>query len=558
MIKVAWLAAYERRWLRADMVAGLTLAAYLLPAGLADASLAGLPSEAGLYACLFGGLVFWLFCSSRQTAITVTSAISLLIGVSIGELAGGDPTRYAVLAAATAILVALLAFAAWAAKAGVVVNFVSETVLVGFKCGVAFVLASTQLPKLLGFKGGSGDFWSRAAHIIRHLNETHMVSLLLGLAALAVLLAGKRLLPNRPIALLVVVAGVAATSVFNLDALGVHTLGAVPQGLPPFSLPLPGREAIVDLLPIAMACFLLASVETAAIGRMFALKHGYRFDPNREFLAIGSANLMSGLGQGFPISGGLSQSLVNESAGARTPLSGLIAALIIGTITLFFSGALSDLPQPVLAAIVLAAVTGLVHVSAIRRLYRFGRAEFASAALAFLGVLGAGLLQGVLIGAALSVLLLLRRGARPNAVELGRVGETTRFGSLRGAADRTRVPGVFVFRVDGGLLYFNAEFVRDQFAEQLAAREDTVHTAIFFLGSTPAVDLAGADLLIDLRHHLAARGIDLRLAGARGEVQYDLIRAGLEAAAVEGYADIGAALANSQNSAFNQQAKEQS
>ena len=196
-------------------MAGLTLAAYLLPAGLADASLAGLPPEAGLYACLFGGLVFWVFCSSRHTAITVTSAISLLIGVSIGELAGGDAARFAVLAAATAVLVALLSFAAWAARAGVVVNFVSETVLVGFKCGVAFVLASTQIPKLLGFKGGEGDFWSRAAHIIAHLGETHQASLLLGLAALAVLLAGKRLLPNRPIALLVVVAGIAATSVLR-------------------------------------------------------------------------------------------------------------------------------------------------------------------------------------------------------------------------------------------------------------------------------------------------------------------------------------------------------
>jgi SulP family sulfate permease len=551
MVAAAWLGSYDRRWLRADLVAGLTLAAYLLPAGLADASLAGLPSEAGLYACLFGGLVFWIFCSSRHTAITVTSAISLLIGVSIGELAGGDAVRYAELASLTAVLVALMAFAAWAAKAGVLVNFVSETVLIGFKCGVAFVLASTQLPKLLGFKGGEGDFWSRAAHIIRHLGETHQASLLLGLAALAVLLLGKKFLPNRPIALLVVVAGIAATSLLDLGSLGVKTLGAVPQGLPPLGVSLPDRATIGDLLPIAMACFLLASVETAAIGRMFALKHAYRFDPNREFLAIGAANLLSGIGRGFPISGGLSQSLVNESAGARTPLSGLIAALIVLTITLFFSGVLSDLPQPVLAAIVLAAVTGLVHVSAIQRLRRFGRQESASALLAFLGVLGAGLLQGVLIGAALSVLLLLRRGARPNAVELGRVGDTPRFASLAGGTGRTRVPGAFVFRVDGALLYFNAEFVRDQFAERLAAREDTVHTAVFFLASTPSIDLAGADLLIDLRRNLLARGIDFRLAGARGHVQQDLIRAGLEPAVVEGHADVDAALAAAALSVFN-------
>jgi high affinity sulfate transporter 1 len=542
MAAIGWLAAYDRRWFAADVVAGGTLAAYLLPAALGDASLAGLPSEAGLYACLFGGLVFWAFCSSRHTAISVTSAISLLIGVSIGELAGGDAVRFAELASLTAVLVAVLAFAAWAARAGVMVNFISETVLVGFKCGVAFVLSSTQIPKLFGFKGGEGDFWSRAAHIVRHVGETHPTSLLVGLSALAVLVAGKRLLPNKPVALAVVVAGIAATSVFGLAALGVRTVGAVPQGLPPLGLAIPGRDVIRELLPVALACFMLASVETAAIGRMFALKHGYRFDPNREFLAIGSANLFSGLGHGFPISGGLSQSLVNESAGARTPLSGLVSALIILTITLFFSRVLSDLPQPVLAAIVLVAVAGLVHGSVIRRLWRFSREEFAVGALAFLGVLGFGLLEGVLVGAVLSIFLLLRRGSRPQAVELGRVGNTARFANLRNDTGRTRVPGAFVFRVNGALLYFNVEYVRDEFADQLAARQDAVRTAVFFLGTVPQVDLAGADMLIDLKRHLAGRGIDLRLAGARKDVREALVRAGLEQSAVEAYTDIDGAL----------------
>jgi high affinity sulfate transporter 1 len=542
MAAIGWLAAYDRRWFAADVVAGGTLAAYLLPAALGDASLAGLPPEAGLYACLFGGLVFWAFCSSRHTAISVTSAISLLIGVSIGERAGGDAVRFAELASLTAVLMALLAFAAWAARAGVVVNFISETVLVGFKCGVAFVLSSTQIPKLFGFKGGEGDFWSRAAHIARHIGETQPTSLLVGLAALAVLVAGKRWLPNRPVALLVVAAGIAATSAFDLAALGVRTVGAVPQGLPPLGLTIPGRDVIRDLLPIAMACFLLGSVETAAIGRMFALKHGYRYDPNREFLAIGSANLLSGLGHGFPISGGLSQSLVNESAGAKTPLSGLVAALIILTITLFFSGILSDLPQPVLAAIVLVAVAGLVHGSVIQRLWRFSRDEFAVAAIAFLGVLGFGLLEGVLIGAVLSIFLLLRRGSRPQAVELGRVGNTAWFANLRDEAGRARVPGAFVFRVNGALLYFNVEYVRDEFADRLAKRQDAVRTAVFFLGTVPQIDLAGADMLIDLRRHLAGRGIDLRLAGARSGVRQALVRAGLEPSVAEAYTDVDAAL----------------
>src|SRR6187401_2822796 len=175
-----WLPRYDRGWLRGDVVAGITLAAYLLPAGLGDASLANLPPEAGLYACLFGGLVFWLFCSSRHTVITVTSAISLLVGASLGDIAGGDTTRFGALAAGTALVVAAIAFVAWLAKAGAIVNFISESVMTGFKCGVALFLASTQLPKLFGFHGAHGSFWGNSGHFFKHLNETNITSLLIG------------------------------------------------------------------------------------------------------------------------------------------------------------------------------------------------------------------------------------------------------------------------------------------------------------------------------------------------------------------------------------------
>src|SRR5713101_5152897 len=188
---VAWLRSYHRSWFRLDLIAGITLAAYLLPAALGDASLANLPPEAGLYACLFGGLVFWLFCSSRHTVVTVTSAISLLIGASLGEITGGDTTRFGALAAGTALLVALIAFIAWLVKAGSIVNFISESVMVGFKCGVALFLASTQLPKLFGFKGAHGDFWERSGHFLSHLGDTNATALTVGLGALAVLVFGK-------------------------------------------------------------------------------------------------------------------------------------------------------------------------------------------------------------------------------------------------------------------------------------------------------------------------------------------------------------------------------
>ena len=209
-----WFREYRREWLRSDVAAGLTLAAYLLPAAIADASLAGLPPEAGIYACLFSGLVFWLFCSSRHTVITVTSALSLLMGSSVATLSGGDPARQAALAACAALMTGAMALAAWMVRAGNAVGFFSETVLVGFKSGLALYLMSTQLPKLLGFSGTHGDFWDRAAYVLAHLGETHAVSLGVGLAALAVLVAGTVWLKNRPVAFLVVVTGIAATRVW--------------------------------------------------------------------------------------------------------------------------------------------------------------------------------------------------------------------------------------------------------------------------------------------------------------------------------------------------------
>jgi MFS superfamily sulfate permease-like transporter len=282
-----------------------------------------------------------------------------------------------------------------------------------------------------------------------------------------------------------------------------------------------------QLLPLAMACFLLAAVETSAIARMFGLKHGYRVDTNQEFLALAGANLAVGLGQGFPVSGGMSQSVVNESSGARTPRSGFVAALLILLVALFLSGMLRDLPQPVLAALVLVAVTGLFKVEALARLWRFSRAEFAIAAAALLGVLGSGLLRGVLIGAVLSILMLLRRASRPPTTELGRVPGTDYFADRVRNPENQREPGVFVFRSSGALLYFNVDHVRERFLEQLG-EFGAARRAVYFLGSVPLVDLAGAELLVELHRTLQARGIEFRLAAVPSSVRETLVRAGYE------------------------------
>ncbi|HEU5239979.1 MAG TPA: SulP family inorganic anion transporter, partial [Pyrinomonadaceae bacterium] len=509
--------------LAADLIAGLTLAAYLLPAGIGDASLAGLPPQAGIYACLFSGLVFWIFCSSRHTAVTVTSAISLLVGSSLGAIAGGDASRFGALAACTALLVATIAFLAWLIRAGAIVNFISEPVLVGFKTGVALYLASSQLPKLFGFKGGEGGFWHRSAHFFSHINETNAASLAIGGAALAILILGKIFLKNQPVGLVVVIGGIVASAWLGLNARGVNLLGAVPQGLPPVGLPAVHWADLNQVLPLAIACFMLGAVETAAIGRMFAAKHGGRFEPNQEFLGLAAANLATGLGHAFPVSGGMSQSLVNESGGARTPLSGLFASIIILLVSVFLSSTLRDLPQPVLAAIVLVAVAGLFRVDELRHLWHADRAEFVVAGAALLGVLGSGLLRGVMIGAVISLVQLLRRGSQPHVATLGRIPGTDRFSDVERNPDNEAIPGMSIFRVEASLVYFNVEFARETILARVRATT-APKFVVLDLSASPHVDLQSAATLRTLADELAASGISLQLVEARSSVR-DRLRA---------------------------------
>lgn len=523
-----WLRGYGLTMLRADVLAGITLTAYLIPAGIGDASLAQLPPEAGLYACAFAGLVFWIFCSSRRTAATVTSAISLLIGTTLGGMAGGDVARFAGLASCTAVMVGGFALLAWAFKAGSLVNFVSESVLIGFKVGVALTLASTQIPKLLGVSGAHGNFWECVRHLISHIGETNMAAALTGGAALVVLLLGKRFLKNKPIALFVVIGGVVAAGALGLGERGVKMLGEVPQGLPPFGFSGVAWSDVNDLLPLAMACFLLGAVETTAIGRMFGSKHRERLEPNRELLALAGANLAAGLSSGYPVSGGMSQSLVNEGAGARTPLSGLVAAILMLMVVLFFTGLLRDLPQPVLAAVVLIAVLGLVNTKAIAHLWRTDRQELLIAGTALAGVLASGLLRGVLIGAVISMVLLIRRASRPNVAELGRIPDSRRFSDLERHSDNERMPGVVICRPESSVLYFNAEHIRDSILAHVRASQPAARVAICDLSASPYVDLAGAEMFKRLESDLRALGTELDIVEARSSVRDRLRLEGLE------------------------------
>ena len=523
-----WLRAYDRSWLRGDVLAGITLAAYLLPAALGDASLANLPPEAGLYACLFGGLVFWMFCGSRYTAVSVTSAISLVIGSSLGEMTGGNTTRFGALAAGTALLVSLIAFIAWLAKAGVMVHFISESVMTGFKCGVALFLASTQLPKLFGFHSAHGSFWENTGFFFKHLSETNSMSLLVGAIALAFLILGKIFLNHKPVALFVVIGGIVAASAFSLETRGVKLIGTVPQGIPPLRVPAVYWNDLNDLLPLALACFLLGAVETAAIGRMFATKHGGRFDANQENLALAAANLFAGLGGGFPVSGGTSQSLVNEEGGARTPLSIALAAVFILMVVLFFSHLLSALPQPVLAAVVLVAIAGLLKLSTLKELWSSDRSEFVVAAAAFGGVLTFGLLDGVMIGAAISLVQLVRASSHPHVALLGLIPGTRRFSDCDRHPDNELIPNVMIFRPESALVYFNVDNVYDAILKRVRAEQTPPKLIVFDLSEAANVDMQSAHTLASMADELTAAGIQFHAVEARSLVRDRLRHQGVD------------------------------
>jgi high affinity sulfate transporter 1 len=523
-----WLRNYNRSWLRGDVLAGVTLAAYLLPAALGDASLANLPPETGLYACLFGGLVFWIFCGSRYTVVSVTSAISLVIGVSLGEITGGNTTRFGGLAAGTALLVSLIAFIAWLAKAGVLVHFISESVMTGFKCGVALFLASTQLPKLFGFHGAHGSFWGNAGFFFKHLNETNTTSLLVGGMALVLLILGKIFLNHKPVALFVVIGGIIAASTLSLETHGVKLIGAVPQGIPPLKVPALYWRDLNELLPLALACFLLGVVETAAIGRMFAAKHGGRFDANQENLALAASNLFAGLGGGLPVSGGTSQSLVNEEGGAKTPLSTALAAVFVLIVVLFFSHLLSALPQPVLAAVVLVAIAGLLNLATLKELWLNDRSEFVVAIAAFAGVLTFGLLEGVMLGALISLVQLVRVSSRPHVALLGQIPGTRRFSDRDRHEDNELIPGVMIFRPESALIYFNVDNVCDAILNRVRSEPTLPKLVVLDLSAASIVDMQSAHTLASMAAELTGLSIHFHAVEPRSSVRDRLRREGVD------------------------------
>ena len=522
---VRWLSEYRVNWITSDIVAGVTLAAYAIPVSLAYAGLAGLPPQTGIYGYLLGGLGYALLGSSRQLAVGPTSAISLMIAATIAPMAGGDAERYIEIAGLAAFTVAFLCFVAWLLRLSVIVRLISDSILVGFKAGAGLTIIMTQLPALFGVPGGGQNFLERGVLLVSQLGQTHYLVLALGATAIVVLLLGERLLPGRPIALGVVVLAIIVATVFGLSAYGVATTGLVPRGLPSLSWSELRWRDVDGIFPLAAGCLLLAYVESVSAARAFAAKHGYSLDPRQEFLGLGAANLAVALGHGYPVAGGLSQSAVNDKAGARTPLALIFASLTLGLCLLFFTGLLSNLPKAVLAAIVVTAVLGLVDLRTLLRMQRISKIDFFAALIAFAAVLLLGILEGIMLASLASVLMLLGRAAQPHVAFLARIPGTTTYSDITRHPENEPLPNVLAFRPEASLLYINTDAVLESVLLRLDAQgASNIRMVICDLSASPYIDLAGSQMLHQLHGELAKRGISLRIVGAHGQLR-DLLRA---------------------------------
>jgi len=520
-----WLADYRVEWLPSDAIAGATLAAYAIPVSLAYAGLAGLPPQAGIYGYLLGGLGYALLGSSRQLAIGPTSAISLMIAGTVATMADGDAQRYAEIASLAAGMVALLCLIAWLLRLSMLVRLISDSILVGFKAGAGLTIAMTQMPSLLGVAGGGHNFFERTALLAGQLGQINYLVFALGVLAILLLVLGERAFPARPVGLAVVALSIVVASAFALPDLGVPATGEVPAGLPYLELPGLRLHDVEGIVPLAAGCLLLAYIEGVSAARTFAAKHGYSLDPRQEFLGIGAANLAAALGHGYPVAGGLSQSAVNDKAGARTPLALIFASFTLALCLLFLTGLLANLPKAVLVAIVLTAVYGLIDFPAMHRMWRISRIDFYAAAIALGAVLLLGILQGILLAALASVLMLLTRASSPHVAFLGRIPGTMSYSDLARHPENEPLPHVVAFRPEASLLYVNADSVLESVSKRLeaeAARD--IRLVVCDLSASPHIDLAGAHMLHQLYLDLERRGVALRILGAHGRVR-DLLRA---------------------------------
>ena len=509
---INWLPAYEKQWLRPDLIAGTTLAAFTIPEAIAYADLAGMPSQAGLYACIAAPLLYMLFGTSRQLVVGPTSAVSILVASALGSLTLDSPAQYAALAALTAILVGLIAFLAYSLRLGVLMNFISESVLVGFSTGAALYIAGSQLGKLFGIHGAQGQFLERITHLVHHIGETNIWALVFGVSAIVVIVAGERWAPKMPWPLLTVLGSIGLMTVVDPKVHGIDLVGAIPSGLPEFSIPPVFLPDVRDVIRGAVAIFVLAYVEGMSMARTFALKNGYSVNPNQELLALGFASIGTGLTQSYPVAGSFSRSALNDQTGAKTQLAGGFSAVLVAMVVMFLTGLFSRLPEPILAAVVIVAIKGLFKWKQLSSLFELRTSEFWTALGALVGVVFLGILDGVMIGALLSLLLMIGRTSQSHISLLGRVPGQPQFSSIQENPENITIPGMLIIRADTGIFYVNADSFKSQIISLVRESDPPIEAVVFDMEMTGDLDLAGAEMLAGLHKELVQIGISLRLS----------------------------------------------
>lgn len=522
-----WLPSYERAWLRGDILAGLTVLALLIPEGMAYAEIAGMPPQTAFYAAPIGLLLYAIFGTSRQLVVAVSAAIATMSAAAVGPLAAAGSPEYAALTAGLAMLAGLISILAGLFKLGRIAAFFSESVLAGFVTGLALTIAIKQVPKLFGIEGGSGNFWERLYDILIHLNETHFLTLAVGLVSITLLFFLEHRFHKLPAALIIMLLGIAISSLFALEMLGVEVVGEIPAGLAPPKLPGIPLDQWLLLLPAAFGLALVNFAEAYGPARSFAAKHRYEIAANQELVGLGAANLGAGLFQGFSIGSSLSKSAANDRAGAKTPVALIVCAVLTVMVALFFTPFFAPLPEAVLAAVVVVAIVSMVKVKVIRRLYRLNRLDFALAIVAMLGVLTFEALEGLLIAVILSLLALVWRASQSKLSVLGREPGRLVLSDSRRNPENRILPGLLILRPDEGLFFANADALLSEIIKLVDEAQPPVKVILLDLEMSNQLDVPSVDMLAELKEELKRRNTELWLARLHGPVLDALERSSL-------------------------------
>ena len=511
------LDGYRRSWLSRDLTAGLLIVAIAIPLSMGMAEVAGMPPIAGLYSCVLPLVAYAILGSSRQLVIALDASTAAMLAAAVMGMADGDPVRYAALAGATAVLVGLILIAAGSMRLGLVADFLSEPVLLGYQAGLAAVVIVSQLPRFLGMTVETSDTIPRFRETFANLADADPWSVVIGVAVLATMILVRRWKPAVPGALIGVVGATIVVAVFGLQAHGVAVLGALPSGLPPIAVPDVSLDDLLQLLPAAGAIALVAAADTLVSSRAFAARNSYEVDANRDLIGLGAANVSAGCSGGITTSASAARTAVAESVGSRSQVAGLTAATLMVLVLLFMTGPLRNVPIPALAAVVIGAVLRLIEVSSLRTLWRVRRAEFLIAAAAFLGVAVVGVLEGVVVAMALSLLDFVGRTSRPHDAVLGSVPGRSGYHDVARGGGRT-APEVLVYRFDAPLFYANAARFRSR-VRGLARRTKGLRLIVIDASAIGDIDVTAARMLGELQLEFETKGIRLVVASAVGRVQ---------------------------------------